>query len=337
MGCKKISYHEKKISPLKVIWSEAHTNKARQENKKNTEFFDVDYYAFGMQMPGRNYTSASGYRYGFNGQEKDDEVSGNGNSYTAEFWQYDPRLGRRWNIDPVVKPWESPYAAFSDNPILKNDPAGNDPAEVVSGNITPNPYENQKEIKIPGGGYQSIGGSFPDPLPKSPERKSVKDLSISEKGKNFIKSYEQGPNGGAALAQYDDANPKGKATDVVKGFLTIGYGHKVLAGEDYSKGITQTQADDLLNTDIQSKAVNSINKLVKAPVSQQEFDALVSYVFNTGSLAGTTLLKNLNSKDYSGAVKEMDINTSNGEYMQGLENRRKAEHNIFNNGIYKNN
>jgi len=33
------------------------------------------------------------YRYSFNGQEKDDEVSGNGNSYTATHWQYDPRLG----------------------------------------------------------------------------------------------------------------------------------------------------------------------------------------------------------------------------------------------------
>ncbi len=126
MGCKKISYHEKKISPLKVIWSEAHTNKARQENKKNTEFFDVDYYAFGMQMPGRNYTSASGYRYGFNGMEKDDEVKGNGNSYTTEFRQYDPRLGRWLSIDPEFKTfaWQSPYVAFDNNPILKTDPRG---------------------------------------------------------------------------------------------------------------------------------------------------------------------------------------------------------------------
>jgi hypothetical protein len=56
--------------------------------------------------------------------EKDDEISGNGNSYTAEFWQYDPRLGRRWNVDPVILPSESPYAAFRNNPILLNDPEG---------------------------------------------------------------------------------------------------------------------------------------------------------------------------------------------------------------------
>lgn len=66
------------------------------------------------------------YRYGFQGQEQDNEVAGEGNSYTAEFWQYDSRLGRRWNIDPVVKEHESPYAAFANNPIWFVDPLGAD-------------------------------------------------------------------------------------------------------------------------------------------------------------------------------------------------------------------
>jgi hypothetical protein len=47
-------------------------------------------------------TCTSPYPFGFNGQEKDNEVYGEGNSYTAECWQYDPRLGRRWNLHPVV-------------------------------------------------------------------------------------------------------------------------------------------------------------------------------------------------------------------------------------------
>ncbi|GEM_PF-5017651 len=87
-----------------------------------------DYYPFGMLMPGRHYTAgtAQNYRYGMNGQEKDDEIYGKGNSYSAEFWQYDARLGRRWNIDPVVKPHESPYAAFGNNPIWFIDPNGAD-------------------------------------------------------------------------------------------------------------------------------------------------------------------------------------------------------------------
>ena len=47
-----------------------------------------------------------------------------GNSYTAEFWQYDPRLGRRWNIDPKSNPSISSYAAFENNPIFYIDPKG---------------------------------------------------------------------------------------------------------------------------------------------------------------------------------------------------------------------
>ena len=43
------------------------------------------------------------YQYGFIGQEKDDEVSGAGNINAAEFWQYDTRLGRSWNVDPIFK------------------------------------------------------------------------------------------------------------------------------------------------------------------------------------------------------------------------------------------
>jgi len=64
------------------------------------------------------------YRYGFNGQEKDNEIAGEGNSYTAQFWQYDSRLGRRWNVDPKPNPSISNYATFANNPILYNDILG---------------------------------------------------------------------------------------------------------------------------------------------------------------------------------------------------------------------
>lgn len=74
-------------------------------------------------MPGRSFNPTAS-KYGFGGQEKDDEISGSGNSYTAEYWQYDPRLGRRWNIDPIVYPWQSSYACFNNNPIVFNDPLG---------------------------------------------------------------------------------------------------------------------------------------------------------------------------------------------------------------------
>ena len=84
-----------------------------------------DYYPFGMQMPGRNGNTPE-YRYGFQGQEKDDEVKGAGNSYTTEFRQYDPRIGRWLSIDPLASkaPDWSPYRAFFDNPIVYTDPNG---------------------------------------------------------------------------------------------------------------------------------------------------------------------------------------------------------------------
>jgi hypothetical protein len=103
-----------------------------------------DYYPFGMQMPERHGSSDS-YRYGFQGQEKDDEVyNQNGTSYTAEFWQYDSRLGRRWNVDPVVKPHESSYATFANNPVWFIDPIGADTIMTPGG----------RKMNVPAGSIQ---------------------------------------------------------------------------------------------------------------------------------------------------------------------------------------
>jgi hypothetical protein len=84
-----------------------------------------DYYPFGYPMPDRN-AHIEDYRFGFNGQESDNEVYGDKQSYTADFWQYDTRLGRRWNIDPVQHPSLSPYSTFAGNPILYSDFLGMD-------------------------------------------------------------------------------------------------------------------------------------------------------------------------------------------------------------------
>ena len=83
------------------------------------------YEAYGSLLPNRNWDSNK-YAWGFNTQLKDDEVYGvTGTSYTAEFWQYDARVGRRWNLDPEFTPSLSSYHAFELNPILKVDPKGN--------------------------------------------------------------------------------------------------------------------------------------------------------------------------------------------------------------------
>jgi len=60
--------------------------------------------------------------YGFNGQMKDDEVyDADGTLYTAEYWQYDSHLRRRWNLDPKPQVGISDYACFGNNCILYND------------------------------------------------------------------------------------------------------------------------------------------------------------------------------------------------------------------------
>jgi YD repeat-containing protein len=74
--------------------------------------------------PGDGVDGTSAYRYGFNGQEHSEELDGD--DYTATFWEYDARTGRRWNVDPKIEdaPGFSPYSCLADNPIIHNDPDG---------------------------------------------------------------------------------------------------------------------------------------------------------------------------------------------------------------------
>jgi RHS repeat-associated protein len=83
----------------------------------------TDYYPFGMTMPGRKYTQpASSYRYGFNGQENSDEIAAG--LTTAMYWEYDSRIGRRWNVDPKAEISESFYLCLGNNPIKYSDKNG---------------------------------------------------------------------------------------------------------------------------------------------------------------------------------------------------------------------
>jgi len=77
-----------------------------------------DYYPFGMLLPNRNGTY-DGYRYGYQGQEEDDDVKGNGKSDNYKYRMHDPRTGRFFAIDPLFKefPHNSPYA-FSENRVI---------------------------------------------------------------------------------------------------------------------------------------------------------------------------------------------------------------------------
>jgi RHS repeat-associated protein len=78
----------------------------------------TDYYPFGSGMPGRSFSEGE-YRYGFQGQEKDDELKGEGNSINYKYRMHDARVGRFFAVDPLAPeyPWNSPYA-FSENCVV---------------------------------------------------------------------------------------------------------------------------------------------------------------------------------------------------------------------------
>jgi len=76
-----------------------------------------DYYPGGMPMPGRTFNSSE-YRYGFQGQEKDDEIKGEGNSINYKYRMHDPRIGRFFAVDPLSDkyPYMSTYQFAGNKP-----------------------------------------------------------------------------------------------------------------------------------------------------------------------------------------------------------------------------
>lgn len=126
MGCKKLTYTDFE-SPLKVVYNSLLTTEnLHVDTFGNTKKVDVNYFPFGSLLPGR-HGSVSSYRYGAFGYESDDEVKGEKNSYTTEFRQYDPRIGRWLSIDPESNktPGWTPYRAFFNNPLYFTDVLGN--------------------------------------------------------------------------------------------------------------------------------------------------------------------------------------------------------------------
>ncbi|MES2141135.1 MAG: RHS repeat-associated core domain-containing protein [Bacteroidota bacterium] len=95
-------------------------------------------------MPGRSFVGANGYKYGFNGKEKDDEVSGNGNQYDYGFRIYNPQLGRFLSVDPLSRtfPWYTPYQFAGNKPIVAIDLDGLE--EFIIHNI----YDEKNKVSL---------------------------------------------------------------------------------------------------------------------------------------------------------------------------------------------
>lgn len=144
-------------------------------------------------------------------------------------------------------------------------------------------------------------------------------MKTSNSGINLIKSFE-----GKRLKAYDDG----------VGVWTIGFGTiKYPNGVRVEKGDTcsEEQAESYLKNDL-VKFENAINRLVKVPLTQNQFDALASFTYNLGetNLSSSTLLRKLNTKDYKGAADQFERwNKAGGKVMNGLTRRRKAEKELF--------
>lgn len=145
-------------------------------------------------------------------------------------------------------------------------------------------------------------------------------MKTSEKGLQFIRHEE-----GERLTAYAD----------IIGVWTIGVGHTgAVDGKPVAKGmvISADKSRELLSADL-LKFESAIARLVKVPLKQYEFDALVSLVFNIGetNFARSTLLKKLNTNDFKGAAEQfLAWKNAGGRPVQGLLNRRKREKDMFN-------
>ena len=145
-------------------------------------------------------------------------------------------------------------------------------------------------------------------------------MKTSEQGLQFIHREE-----GERLTAYAD----------IIGVWTIGVGHTgTVDGKPIAKGmvISADKSRELLSADL-SKFESAITRLVKVPLKQYEFDALVSLVFNIGetNFARSTLLKKLNANDFKGAAEQFLVwKNAGGRPVQGLLNRRKREKDMFN-------
>ena len=139
-------------------------------------------------------------------------------------------------------------------------------------------------------------------------------MNTSAEGISLIKKFE-----GCELYAYQCS----------AGVWTIGYGH--IKGVSEGMTITQEQAEQMLLDEL-VEYENYINELVSVDLSQNQFDALVSWVYNLGpsNLRSSTLLKVLNSGDYNGVPAQiMRWNKAGGKVLEGLTRRREAEARLF--------
>ncbi|HTM99773.1 MAG TPA: hypothetical protein VL088_13550, partial [Pedobacter sp.] len=164
-------------------------------------------------MPGRKYSIANtNYRYGFNGQEKSTEINGSENLYTAKFWEYDSRIGRRWNIDPKPTMGLSVYSCFENNSLLLVDINGDKPTRKQAAAMADDVYNKKSDKKLRGGWRRS-------------------EIQINGVDKDKLTD----DNTGLKSAIYERVNKKGVVTE----YSYVTAGTDFTSSEDWKNNIFQ--------------------------------------------------------------------------------------------------
>lgn len=155
-------------------------------------------------------------------------------------------------------------------------------------------------------------------------------MKISKAGLDLIKQFE-----GFVPYVYDDlrAPVNGKYREwkgeAVKGTLTIGIGHTAAARHPMKPTlglrVSEEQALEILDVDL-DECEDDVRRMVKVPLTQGQFDALVSFTFNCGAGNLKKLIVPLNKGDYLGTRAKFDLYVkSKGKTLRGLQRRRDAE------------
>lgn len=133
---------------------------------------------------------------------------------------------------------------------------------------------------------------------------------------------------GIALIQ-DSEGLRLKAYKDSVGVPTIGWGHT--GDVQMGTSITRAQAETLLREDLHDFE-RAVTRLVRVPINQNQFDALVCFSFNVGAkaLENSTLLRLLNAGNFAGAASQFpNWNKAGGQILKGLVTRRAAEQKLF--------
>jgi lysozyme len=119
----------------------------------------------------------------------------------------------------------------------------------------------------------------------------------------------------------------------VAGIPTIGYGHRLHRSESFPNGIDEPKAAEILASDLR-EVEQAVRRLVKVPLTEGQFDALVDFCFNLGAgrLAASTLLSDLNAGKYDEAVEQLlRWDHAAGQEFPALKARREAEARLWRN------